>query len=51
MEIIDFHTHIWPDKVAEKAKQYLEKSFRRPMTAVPTVDNALSVMDKNEREA
>ncbi len=48
MEIIDFHTHIWPDKVAEKAKQYLEKSFRRPMTAVPTVDNALSVMDKNE---
>lgn len=46
--IIDFHTHVWPDKAAEKAKEYLEKSFRRPMTAVPTVDNAVAVMDKNE---
>lgn len=47
MQIIDFHTHLWPDKVAEKAKEYLEKSFRRPMTAIPIEKNALEVMDKN----
>lgn len=47
MDIIDFHTHLWPEKVAEKAKEYLEKSFRRPMTALPIEKNALEVMDKN----
>ena len=47
MEIIDFHTHLWPDKIAEKAKEFLEASYRRPMTALPTVDNAIAVMDKS----
>ena len=43
MEVIDFHTHLWPDKVAEKAKEFLEASYRRPMAALPTVDNAIAV--------
>jgi len=47
MEIIDFHTHLWPDKIAEKAKEFLEASYRRPMAALPTVDNALAVMDES----
>jgi len=46
MDIIDFHTHLWPDKVAAKAKEYLESSYRRPMTEVPTVSNALKIMDE-----
>lgn len=46
MDIIDFHTHLWPDKVAEKAKNHLETSYRRPMTTIPTVSNALSIMDE-----
>ncbi|MEA5000362.1 MAG: amidohydrolase family protein [Endomicrobiaceae bacterium] len=48
MKIIDSHTHVWPDKVAQKAKDYLEKVFRRPMTALPTVDGLLKTMDENE---
>lgn len=47
MTIIDSHTHVWPDKIAQKAKDYLEKSFRRPMKALPTVDGLLRVMDDN----
>lgn len=47
MEVIDFHTHLWPDKIAEKAKEFLEASYRRPMTALPTVDNAIKFMDQS----
>jgi hypothetical protein len=47
MEVIDFHTHLWPDKIAEKAKEFLEASYRRPMTALPTVDNAIKFMDES----
>ncbi|MBR4631968.1 MAG: amidohydrolase family protein [Elusimicrobia bacterium] len=47
MDIIDFHTHLWPDKIAEKAKEYLEKSFKMPMTAVPVEKNVLKEMDEN----
>ena len=47
MDIIDFHTHLWPDKVAEKAKEYLEESFKRPMVAVPNEKHVLEAMDKN----
>ncbi|MDD5021200.1 MAG: TatD family hydrolase [Endomicrobiaceae bacterium] len=48
MIIIDSHTHVWPDKVADKAKEYLEHSFSRPIPAVPTVSNLLKIMDENE---
>ncbi|GAB1401430.1 TatD family hydrolase [Elusimicrobiota bacterium] len=48
MIIIDSHTHVWPDKVADKAKDYLEKAFSRPIPVVPTVSNLLKVMDENE---
>jgi len=47
MEVIDFHTHLWPDKIAEKAKEFLEASYRRPMAALPTVDNAIKFMDES----
>lgn len=47
MQVIDFHTHLWPDKVAQKAREYLETSYRRPMTDVPTISNALKNMDEN----
>jgi hypothetical protein len=48
MIIIDSHTHVWPDKIADKAKEYLEKSFSRPIPEVPTVSNLLKIMDENE---
>ena len=47
MNIIDFHTHMWPEKVAEKAKEYLEQSFKMPMNAIPIEKNVLEAMDKN----
>lgn len=47
MDIIDFHTHLWPEKIAEKAKEYLEESFKMPMTAIPIEKNLLAEMDKN----
>jgi predicted TIM-barrel fold metal-dependent hydrolase len=46
MEIIDFHTHIWPGKVAEKAKDYLEKAFNHKMVDLPVSDNLLRYMDE-----
>ena len=46
MDIIDFHIHLWPDKIAQKAKEYLEHSYRRQMTDVPTVNNAIKIMDE-----
>ena len=47
MDIIDFHTHLWPEKVAEKAKEYLENAFKIPMSAIPIEKNLLAEMDKN----
>ena len=44
--IIDFHTHIWPDKAAEKAKIYLQKAFKTEIVTVPSVNNLLNFMDK-----
>lgn len=37
--IIDFHTHIWPDKMAEKTVHYLEKLGNIPAYLEGTVDN------------
>ncbi len=45
--IIDIHTHAWPDKVSERAREHLELSFRRKLVANPTVDTLLRFMDKN----
>ena len=47
MDIIDFHTHMWPEKIAEKAREYLENSFKIPITAIPIEKNVLEEMDKN----
>ena len=46
MEIIDSHTHIYPDKIAEKAKEYLQQSFKRTMIDLPTKDNLFKYMEK-----
>lgn len=48
MDIIDFHTHLWPEKIAEKAKEYLENAFKMPMNAIPIEKNLLAEMDKND---
>jgi len=45
--IIDVHTHAWPDKVAERAKEHLETAFDTRLVAVPTVGNLLRSMDRN----
>jgi predicted TIM-barrel fold metal-dependent hydrolase len=45
--IIDFHTHIWPEKVSQKAKENLESLFKIKMASDPTIDNLLRFMDKN----
>lgn len=46
MEIIDSHNHIWPLKVAEKAKEFLEKSFNHKMITLPIEENILKYMDE-----
>lgn len=48
MIIIDSHTHVWPDKVADKAKEYLRQSFSMPITITPTISNLLKIMDENK---
>jgi predicted TIM-barrel fold metal-dependent hydrolase len=45
MEIIDVHSHIWPQKVVYKAKDYLEGFIKRELIALPTADNLLKTMD------
>jgi len=45
--IIDIHTHAWPEKVSQKAKENLEKLFGETMVCDPTVANLLKYMDKN----
>jgi predicted TIM-barrel fold metal-dependent hydrolase len=46
MEIIDSHCHIWPEKVVDKAKSYLENWFGIKMITLPTVSNLLTYMDE-----
>jgi uncharacterized protein len=45
--IIDFHTHAWPDKVSQKARESLESLFRVKLITDPTVSELLRFMDKN----
>ena len=45
--IIDFHTHAWPDKIAQKAREHLEGLFRVKLVGEPTVDTLLRSMDRN----
>ncbi|MCL2799758.1 MAG: amidohydrolase family protein [Endomicrobia bacterium] len=46
MEIIDSHTHIYPDKVAEKAREQLQKAFNRGMVDLPVISNLFKHMDE-----
>ncbi|MFA5093868.1 MAG: amidohydrolase family protein [Candidatus Omnitrophota bacterium] len=45
--IIDIHTHAWPGKVSERARDNLESLFGEKMVCDPTADNLLRYMDKN----
>ncbi len=45
--IIDTHTHIWPEKIAAKAKEYLEKLFDTRLVTLPVLENLLRFMDRN----
>ncbi|MDR0956254.1 MAG: amidohydrolase [Endomicrobium sp.] len=45
MDIIDAHTHIWPEKIAFKAKSYLENVINHQIAILPTFDNLLRYMD------
>ena len=45
--IIDIHTHAWPEKVSQRAKENLEKVFRVKLVGDPTLKTLLSHMDKN----
>lgn len=46
-KIIDIHTHAWPQKISQKARQNLEALFKVNMVSDPTVDTLLKYMDKN----
>ncbi len=46
--IIDVHTHAWPDKVADKAREYLEDLFKVKLVSSPTVDTLIEFMDRNQ---
>ncbi len=45
--IIDVHTHAWPDKVSDRARESLEDSFRLKLVGEPTIDTLRAYMDKN----
>lgn len=45
MEIIDAHTHIYPEKIAERAKDFLRESFKREMIDIPILENLFKYMD------
>jgi predicted TIM-barrel fold metal-dependent hydrolase len=45
--IIDIHTHAWPEKVSQRARENLETLFREKMVCDPTAGNLLKYMDKN----
>ena len=46
--IIDIHTHAWPEKVAQKARENLETIFKVKLVGAPTVDTLLKFMQKNQ---
>lgn len=46
--IIDIHTHAWPEKVSQKARDNLETLFGEKMVCDPTVPNLLKHMDTND---
>ncbi len=46
--IVDIHTHVWPSKVAEKARENLESLFKVKLKELPTVETLLEFMDKNK---
>ncbi|MDP8233717.1 MAG: amidohydrolase family protein [Candidatus Saelkia tenebricola] len=46
-KIIDIHTHAWPLKIAQKARENLESVFKITLAAEPTVDALIGFMDKN----
>jgi predicted TIM-barrel fold metal-dependent hydrolase len=46
MEIIDTHTHIYPEKIAEKAKLFLQESFNKIMVDIPVAGNLFKHMDE-----
>ncbi|MFA5362887.1 MAG: amidohydrolase family protein [Candidatus Omnitrophota bacterium] len=46
--IIDIHTHAWPEKVSQKARENLESIFKTPFVGDPTVHTLLRYMDKND---
>ncbi len=46
--IIDIHTHAWPEKVSQKAKENLETSFRVKLVGDPTLGTLSNFMDKNK---
>ncbi|MCX5692125.1 MAG: amidohydrolase family protein [Candidatus Omnitrophica bacterium] len=45
--IIDIHTHAWPEKVSQKARENLEQVFRVKLVGDPTLKTLLTCMDKN----
>lgn len=47
-KIIDIHTHAWPQKVAQKARENLEGLFKVQFQAEPTIETLLRYMDKNK---
>jgi hypothetical protein len=45
--IVDIHTHAWPGKVSQKARESLESLFGVKMACDPTENALLEHMDKN----
>jgi uncharacterized protein len=45
--IVDIHTHAWPDKVSEKAREALEQAFGVKFVGNPTTDTLARFMDLN----
>jgi len=48
--IIDIHTHAWPEKVSQKARDNLEVSFKVKLVGEPTIVTLLEFMRKNNIE-
>lgn len=45
--IIDIHTHAWPEKVSQRARENLEKVFKVKLVGDPTLSTLLTYMDRN----
>ena len=46
MEIIDSHTHAYPEKIAETTRAFLQKSFKRTIIDLPVINNFYKYMDQ-----